>query len=219
MYFTKIDQTLYPAAWQYNCCKIMTELAKIVENNNGHVKYNSYNDGFIVNRTRLEAINKEKENLERWEKYGKEHNRDCSHAILATKAKIEELEKEDNTPVHVTHGTYINFYIGNIYYSLSFDENPFFDFHYMKTPIVNEKYSMDACMDQFTKDWLYDCFFGMASQADILEAANLIYNAAINAPNTRIIRESKRVRVPNYYNSGYHYETVFTPERFAKIDW
>lgn len=54
MYFTKPNQTLYPSAWVYNCCKILTELAAIIENNGGHVKYNSYSNGFIVNRTRLE---------------------------------------------------------------------------------------------------------------------------------------------------------------------
>ena len=40
-----------------------------------------------------------------------------------------------------------------------------------------------------------------------------------NAAPSQIRRERKRQRVPNTYNSGYHYETVFEPERFARIDF
>jgi hypothetical protein len=40
-----------------------------------------------------------------------------------------------------------------------------------------------------------------------------------NAANTQIMRDSKKQRVPNRYNSGYHMETVYMPETIGTIDF
>ncbi|MBQ1777384.1 MAG: hypothetical protein IIZ93_04420 [Acidaminococcaceae bacterium] len=37
--------------------------------------------------------------------------------------------------------------------------------------------------------------------------------------NSPIYRDGKKQRVPNVYNGGYHYETVYNPERIATIDF
>ena len=70
------------------------------------------------------------------------------------------------------------------------------------------------------KEWFYDCFLSWGcSESDIKEGANLIFNMLCNAPFSEIRRFSRRQRVPNTYNNGYHYETVYAPERRAKIDF
>ena len=57
------------------------------------------------------------------------------------------------------------------------------------------------------------------SKSDIVEAANLIYNMLITSNNSPIIRNSRRQRVPNTYNNGYHYETIYNKEKFVDIDF
>ena len=75
-------------------------------------------------------------------------------------------------------------------------------------------------MTEANKEWLYDCFL-MAGcpAADIVEAANLIFNEMINAKNSVIRRDSKRQKVANTFNGGWHWETVYSSERTAVIDW
>ena len=60
----------------------------------------------------------------------------------------------------------------------------------------------------------YDC-----SYADVVEAANFIFNMLVQAKPSQIHRETTRKRVANVYDGGYHYETIGTPERFAIIDF
>jgi hypothetical protein len=70
------------------------------------------------------------------------------------------------------------------------------------------------------KEWLFDCFFSWnCSDADIKEAANLIFNMLCTAPFSEIMRDQRRERVPNMYDGGYHYETICAPERVAEIDF
>lgn len=59
---------------------------------------------------------------------------------------ISNLQKElalfqaiPNAPITVTHTSYINFAMNGVYYSYSLDNNPFFPFHYLKTPIDPQK--------------------------------------------------------------------------------
>ena len=54
-------------------------------------------------------------------------------------------------------------------------------------------------------------FQSNCGQPDIVEAANLIFNMLCNAPMSKIIRDSHKVRVPNTYNDGYHIEAVYKP--------
>ena len=70
------------------------------------------------------------------------------------------------------------------------------------------------------KEWVFDCFFGSnCGQQDITEAANLIFNMLCNAPMSEIIRDKRKQRVPNTYNEGWHFETVYTPERLENVDF
>lgn len=129
-------------------------------------------------------------------------------------------EEREATEIVVTHTSYIAFVLDGFYYYYQVDSNAFFPFYFTKRPIINGKYSRDAYLDNDPKEWFFDCFFSKSCcDADVVEAANLVFNMLCNAAPSQIRRERKRQRVPNTYNSGYHYETVFEPERFARIDF
>ena len=128
--------------------------------------------------------------------------------------------KKESEPITVTHTTYISFVLDETYYYYQVNSNPFFEFHYQKTPIKNGMRSKDAALEAENKEWLYDCFLSSnCGQPDIVEAAHLIFNMLCNAPLSEIIRDSYKKRVPNTYNSGYHIERVYKPERMDKVDF
>ena len=219
MIVTKENERLYPATWGYNAARITTELAKIVENNNGRVKYG--HAALISNRTITSAIFEKEERIKNLKAATGENKKEIrAAAIKALEKEIAELKQIDNRPIRVTHTSYISFVLENNYYHFSMDDNPLFPFYYTKTPVKNGSYSADACSTEDKKTWLYDCFFFWdCSDADIKEAAQLIFNMLCNAPYSVIRRDSCRKRVSNYYNNGFHYETVYAPERIAKIDF
>ena len=137
------------------------------------------------------------------------------------KAIISDRSAEEKSdPINVTHTSYISFVLDGIYYYYQVNDNPFFDFYYIKTPIKNGKYSRDAALETGGKEWLYDCFFGSnCGQQDIIEAANLIFNMLCNAPMSEIIRVGHKQRVANTYDDGWHFEMVYAPERLEKVDF
>ena len=217
MIITKENERLYLSNWNYNCAQILSELAKIVTNNGGKVKPTK--TAIISNRSISEAIHENENRLERLENAVAE-GRGTETAIDTITAKIKELKSVNNEPIQVTHLTYIDFVLDGVYYSYSTDDNPFFPFHIYKTPIKDGKRSADAGAVEDGKEWLFDCFFSAnCAKSDIKEAANLIYNMLIKSKNSPIIRDSRRQRVQNTYNSGYHYETIYSPERFSKVDF
>lgn len=141
-----------------------------------------------------------------------------NHAVIQN--RNYSPEEREATEIVVTHTSYITFVLDGFYYYYQVDSNAFFPFYFTKRPIINEKYSRDAYLDNDPKEWFFDCFFSKSCcDADVVEAANLIFNMLCNAAPSQICRNRKRQRVPNTYNSGYHYETVFEPERFARIDF
>lgn len=126
-----------------------------------------------------------------------------------------------NAPITVTHTTYITFELDGMYYYYQVEENPFFPFFYIKTPIDDgKKFSRDACLEEENKEWLLDCFFKSECPSEmIIKAAEFIFDMLMNAKNSQIIRDCKKTRVPNTYDSGWHYEYVYAKERFAQIDF
>lgn len=220
MIITKENERLYLSSWNYNCAQILSELAKIVTNNGGKVKPTK--TAIISNRSISEAIHENENRLEALENAVKDGRgtEKTRIAIDTITAKLGELKNINNEPIKVTHLTYINFALDGVYYYYSTDDNPFFPFHICKTPIKDGKRSADAGAVEDGKEWLFDCFFNAGcSQSDIKEAANLIFNMLVKSKNSPIIRDSHRQRVQNTYNSGYHYETIYSPERFLKVDF
>lgn len=136
-------------------------------------------------------------------------------AIVSDRSAKEEAE-----PITVTHTSYISFVLDNTFYYYQVDDNPFFEFYYQKTPIKNGKRSRDAGAEADKTEWLFDCFFGSnCSQQYIVGAADLIFNMLCNAPLSKIIRDKHKQRVSNMYNDGWHFETVYAPERLEKVDF
>lgn len=219
MIVTKENERLYPATWEYNGARIISELAKIIEDNNGRVKYGPA--ALISNRSIAGAIFEKEQRAEKLKAINAENKKEIrSAAIAALEKEIEELKQIGDTPRRVTHTSYISFVLNNNYFYYRLDNNPFFEFYYIKTPIKNNKRSLDAAMMEDEKTWLYDCFFSWkCSDDDIKQAAQLIFNMLCNAPFSDIIRDKRRERVRNTYNSGYHYETIYAPERIAEIDF
>jgi len=223
--FLRENETLYLSTWEYNAALILDELQKIIINNGGRVKQQTR--GYIVNRTITELATKCKLDAakvsERITAGVIETNEAREAYIAARTAEAAELEAIPNAPRAVSTTTYISFVIDNMYYYVQFDENPFFDFYYIKTPVNSRnEYSRDACSENLNKDFLWDCFLSLkkpATDADRREAANMIFNQITSAKDSIIRRDSRRQRVSNTYNSGYHYETIYAKERFAKIDF
>lgn len=69
-------------------------------------------------------------------------------------ALISDRNCKDAEPIKVTHTSYISFVLNDVYYYYQVDDNPFFPFYYIKTPIKNGKYSMDAALEETKKGWL-----------------------------------------------------------------
>ena len=205
--------------WEYNACRIMTALQTVVENNGGSAK--PVKKPIIENRMISATIRENREKIQRIRENNETPNEKQLSYIAKKEKEIIDLELINNDPIQVTQTTWIDFVLDGVYYSYSMDDNPFFPFHYRKTPIRNGKISRDAVCDECKKEWLSDCFFSFrASDADVTEAANIIFNMLMNAKNSDIIRDSHRVRVPNVYSSGYHYETVLEKERFETLgEW
>ena len=220
MIVTKENERLYLKPWSYNAARIMSELAKIVENNGG--RYKPTKAAIVSDRSHTEKIREYEEKLSLYKRvvsagHGNEHT---IAAIDYLEKEIDRLKKINSEPIRVTHTTYISFILDGFYYYYQVDDNPFFGFLYSKTPIKNGKRSRDAALEKDKKEWLFDCFFNSGCpDADVREAANLIFNMLVNAKNSAVIRDSKKKRVSNTYNSGWHYETVYSPERLEEIDF
>lgn len=223
MYVSKENERLYPATWGYNAARITSALAEIVESNGGRVKYG--NAAIISNRSITYAVIEKEERINRLKEINAKSSDETkikirTAVISALEKEIEELKQINNAPRRVTHTGYITFILENNYYYFSIDSNPFLDFHYIKTPIINGKYSQDACCEIDKKEWYSDDLLKWdRADTEIKEAAQMIFNMLCNAPCSVIRRDSRRERVSNYYNNGYHYETVYAPERIAKIDF
>lgn len=219
MIITRENERLYLSSWNYNAAQILTELAKIVINNGGNVAPTK--TAIISNRSIDEVIHENENRINRIIER-RNNGKKVNDAIIAElTAENEAIKGINNEPITVTHLTYINFTIDGVYYSYYVDDNPFFPFHIYKTPIKDGKRSADAAGVEDEKKWITnDCFYKMnCSKSDIVEAANLIYNMLITSNNSPIIRNSRRQRVPNTYNNGYHYETIYSKERFVDVDF
>ena len=222
----KPENKLYLSNWDYNAALIIEELAAIVENNGGTVKPGTVT--IIENRALNENMRTAAARLEQLERIEAENpgtNEKRTEAMKRLRADIEKWERIDNSPRTVHHCTwsnaYISFKLGGMYYYYQTDSNPFFDFHYQKTPIdVNGTVSRCACLENDPKEWLYDCFLrAEATDADRREAANLIYNMLVKAAPSVIRRDSRRVRVRNQYDGRYHYETIYEKERREAVNF
>lgn len=108
------------------------------------------------------------------------------------------------------------FILDDNYYYVEFKDNPFFESHFTKAPVlsggkVSRNYYADSNKLPSYFDW------ELLSNEEAKEIASELFKLLINADYNEHYREYERKRVPNYYDGGYHYERVAKPERFEKM--
>ncbi len=165
---------LYLRSWSYNAAQILTELAKIVENNGGVVKPAPYT-AIISNSSLFGSIKELKDRIEKLK--SSRETEEIKATIKKLSGYLEDLELIDNTPITVTHTSYILFSFNGFCYCYEMSANPFLDFYYKKSQVKDgESYLKDK------KSWWRDCFLSFrCTKADITEAAKLIFNMLISA--------------------------------------
>lgn len=219
MIVIKENERLYLSTWEYNMCRIMTALSCLVQSRCGKVK--PHKKAIISNRN-VDALKREcKEkiaqlaDLEKVQSYPPRVT-----AIAEYRERLRELEAINNEPITVTHTSYISFVLNDVYYYYQMDDNPFFEFMYSKTPVRNGKRSFNIYASEDTKEWAksYDLFKTLTDM-EVSDAATKILEMLLSAPISEVYRETKRTRVPNTYDDGYHYEMILEPERFNTVDF
>lgn len=125
----------------------------------------------------------------------------------------------EGEPIRIYGQSWICFVLDDMYYHISLDDNPFFDFHIMKTPVVNGKRRKNVYMKNLSRDWVYDCLFSTTTDADAKEIALQLFNIALQAKTSEVYHDKKRIQVRNTYNNGYHLETVYEPDKWLEAKW
>lgn len=217
----------------YNNYRVIEELAKIVKSHNGYevesvkpyvLEPAEYT---ITDRTTYSKMNELRNRILLSEKFLKEDFTDKTKEerehleklknvtrknIEVHKKEIEELEKiAENTQVVTHHANYITFYYDNYIYSVSLNENPFFEHYFYKEKvdytesknyIVNYRYyGTQTNIDYYTNE----CF-NVLSDNDIHKMAELLWQQLYNMKESD--KSYTKTRVQNTFNSGYHYEKV-----------
>ena len=219
MLVLKDNERLYPDSWEYNGARIISKLAELVVENGGRVA--PCKKAVISNRTidnmKIECSLR----LEKLKSLEEKKHKDVLVAAIEKKEEdLKELEQIKNDPIVVTHTSYISFVLENTYYYFQLDDNPFFEFLLVKTPIKNGKYSKDAALEETEKGWLEDELLKIGcSEKAIEDAAKSIFDMLVTSKNSSIILDKKRVRVQNSYNNSYHYETIYEKERFTSVNF
>lgn len=194
--FIRENETLYLRSWEYNAAKVINELAAIVKSNGSTTKAGT--KGFIVNRHLTSDIRDVSEKIKSVTEViyntevAAERGQARAEYVANLHRQLDEMNAVDNTPVLVEYTTYISFVMNDLYYYYQFNENPFFEFYYQKTPISAGTTDRDACLMEDKKEWTADILFSYkATDTDIKEAANILYNFLMAAPVSVIRRDRK----------------------------
>ena len=220
MIVTKDNQRLYATSWQLNSARILTRLAQLVTAQGGKVK--PLHPAVLSDHNLEDEIQDIEARIRTLTERENESHSDAQTLALQTcLSQLDRLRVIPNTPIAVTHTSYISFTMNGLYYSYQLDSNPFFPFYYMKTPIENGTYSGDACLEDDPKSWLQDDSFIRfgCPQSEIESAAQAILSLLLTAPLSTLRHNTQRTRIPNTYDSGYHFENIPVKERRLKIDF
>lgn len=221
MIVIKDNERHHATSWQYNSARILTHLAQLITAQGGKVK--PLPSAVLSDRNLEEACTATQRCIESSYKAGlTSHPKERETQISNLQKELARFQAIPNAPITVTHTSYINFTMNGVYYSYSLNDNPFFPFHYLKTPIdpKSETYSGDACMEESSKSWLTDPLIGFGCpDSEIESAAGAILSLLLAAPLSTIRHDTKRTRIPNTYDSGYHFENIPVKERRLKIDF
>ena len=219
MFVQHENQKLYLKPWEYNACRIMSALANVVAEKGGVVDYTYQRTALICDASAFDEAREKQSQLDQMKGMAKsspEYREKFAERMSQLEKDLEELQKIKEVFIPCEFQLSLAFSYNNKIYHYSFDQNPFFEFHYGKTPIVNGKYSMDAVYDEAPKGWFVDELYRRNfPEEKIQEIAHTIFDFLEQAPDNTIRLDSKKVRVPNRYNDGYHMETVYDKERLS----
>lgn len=218
--FTREGETLHLAAWEYHAALTMEALKQLAVRNGARLcSADRYKDdifaaskhGFIVNRTQNEIIHELESTAKRCDDAGVEVPPD----ILE---KIARYKNFPNEPVPVGCSVYlsVSFVMGGVYYSFSMDANPFFDCYYTKAEVFDLG-GRNVCADSYA-EVVPDSWYSSLPLCSLVDdeiirqtADNIFTNLEAAEFSKHVKPDTKRIRVPNIHNDGYHYETVSTP--------
>ena len=205
-------------SYEFNNVRVLNELAKIVENNNGTIIYKSYmHELEYENRSYISILNDSKLRLEKLTKIENENpgtNEKRTSAIKKLEDTIEGLETSKPRNIISKLSNYISFVIDDTYYYLQLNDNPFMEDLYHKIAINNGCYFGSYYLDELDKkERVYDCLLSYdCCDSDIKEIANIIFNMLIKANYSKKVYTRKRIK--NIYDTSYHYENI--PENANK---
>lgn len=178
------EQTLYLTAWSFNVARILKRIEKLVFDNGGAIVSN-------------------------WEK-----ELTTYHLIPRKETYSGEITYFEEKAITTNYKSYINFVLDGFIYSVSFDDNPFFEHYFQKIPVADDlKVKYKYYLEELNRDFLYDCLFHIdCNMEEIKEIANLIFNQLISFKNYKIATTRRRKYV-SAYGSGtnkhhYYYENV-----------
>lgn len=236
MYFYTQNQTLYPNFWDYTFFMVLEQLAKLIKKNGGRVEPHRFNTGYIENRTLYEQIAEKEKHFERFKRYlelekeaGKltdtEYNTKLENLTVNMTSEIESLKAVENKPVKTNYPGYIHFILDGFYYSFTYSESTF-NYVCQKTPVRAD----NTIIDNIYSETVSSDFINVVSDCDLFkdkkaykkaikEAAEILLNSLKNSPVSGIYREKTRKRVLNTYNNGYHYETIYSKDKYKKIEF
>ena len=221
----KDGERLYLTNWEYNMARVISELARLIQDRGGRCKRLPY--AMVTNRTNYNKAIELKSNLELYERNIKlfqdtEKRGKLERAIKKTRAEYEQAKAvaDNEKPVKVEYTSYIDFVLNDTRYYFQIDNNPFFPVLASKTPVKNGKYSRDAVLSECNTEWAVDeLILRSATDTTVKTTAARILEYLTGEKNSPIYRDGKKQRVHNVYNDEYHYETVYKPERIATLDY
>ena len=221
----KDGERLYLNSWEYNMARVISELARLIQDRGGRCKRLPY--AMVTNRTNYNKAIELKSNLELYERNIKlfqdtEKRGKLERAIKKTRAEYEQAKAvaDNEKPVKVEYTSYIDFVLNDTRYYFQIDNNPFFPVLASKTPVKNGKYSRDAVLSECNTEWAVDeLILRSATDTTVKTTAARILEYLTGEKNSPIYRDGKKQRVHNVYNDEYHYETVYKPERIATLDY
>jgi len=178
------EETLYLNPWEFNAARILQRIEKLVFDNGGCI-------------------------VSTWEKELTKYN-----LIPRTTDYRNETTIYKEKAITTNYRNYINFMLDGFVYSLSFDDNPFFEHYFLKKPIGSDlKVQYKYYLEELNRDFLYDCLFHIdCSIEEIKEIANLIFNQLISFKGYKIATTRRRKYITSY-GSGknshhYYYENI-----------
>ena len=180
----KDGERLYLTNWEYNMARVISEMARLIQDRGGRCKPLPY--AMVTNRTNYNKAIELKSRIERLEqninKYSNtELIEKLKTAIEKTRAEYEQakMAADNEKPVKVEYTSYIDFVLNDTRYYFQIDNNPFFPVLASKTPVKNGKYSRDAVLGECNTEWALLGRKVMANLDSILKSRDITLSTKV----------------------------------------